>query len=489
MKRYQYTCKLLSDVIISSVTATEGFNLSLDYIPGAKFLGIAANQLYDENKKETTLDLLHSGKVRFGDAFPNIEDQIGYPIPFSWFYEKRKGLTEPPIYLHHNLVDEDFLRLSQEGKQLKQARKGYFTETGKYLVIEQDFTIRSAYCRDELRSKDGQMFGYFSLPQGSIWTFVVEDDTDQYADQIKASIIGKKRIGRSRSAEYGLVSIDFVEDLPDHHEIIPPSELTLIYAHSNLCFYDLYGRPTVVPNPKQLGVPGGNIIWSKSQIRSRLYQTWNRYRHNRDADRMIIEKGSVFAVQHQDPIDTKTFEQGIGSHKAEGFGKVLVNPKFLLSEGVELGLALSPANKQVNAKDAIVDLQPSNHDTVVLNFLKQKQAQKSDALVLNEKINEFIKVNGAIFQDISPSQWGTIRAYAKHTTQWKQLSDLLFHKDFGALHRGQSESVWRHKDRRGILQRFLNKVIPEANRLVFTLKLAAEMAKRTKQKKQHEDNS
>ncbi|MBK6948990.1 MAG: hypothetical protein IPH16_13900 [Haliscomenobacter sp.] len=89
MKRYQYSCELLSDVVIPSVTATEGFNPSLDYIPGAKFLGIAAGTLYDENSA-ATLDLFHNGKVRFGDAYPTVDGQEGLPVPFSWFYEKEK---------------------------------------------------------------------------------------------------------------------------------------------------------------------------------------------------------------------------------------------------------------------------------------------------------------------------------------------------------------------------------------------------------------
>ncbi|MBK6948991.1 MAG: hypothetical protein IPH16_13905 [Haliscomenobacter sp.] len=59
------------------------------------------------------------------------------------------------------------------------------------MSIEQGFAIRSAYNREDLRANDGQMFGYFSLPQGSTWTFTVEDDTEQYVDEIKAVIVGK----------------------------------------------------------------------------------------------------------------------------------------------------------------------------------------------------------------------------------------------------------------------------------------------------------
>lgn len=481
MKRYQYNCRLLSDVVISSVTATEGFNLSLDYIPGAKFLGIAAGKLYDE-QSTATLDLFHNGKVRFGDAYPQIAGQAGLSVPFSWFFEKGKGLTEQPIYLHHKLGGEDFKRLTGESKQLKQARKGYFISTGQYLSIDQDFAIRSAYDRDELKSKDSQMFGYFSLPQGSTWTFTVEDDTEQYADEIKAALVGKKRIGRSRSAEYGLVDIQFDRILEIESKIIPASNLTLIYALSNLCFYDPFGRPTLMPTPAQLGVPGGMIIWEKSQIRSRLYQTWNRHRYNRDGDRMIIEKGSVIAIQHDQPLDTGTFTSGIGSHRAEGFGQILINPDFLLSTSIKSSLALTKIDKQNEIETTTEAGKPSAQDTLVLAYLKHQEERKSSALDLNKRVNDFVSTHESAFRGISPSQWGTIRAYAKHAANWGVLEKLLFNKDIGALHRGQSESVWRQKDRRGALQKFLDTQIPEADRVVFTLKLAAEMAKRKQAK-------
>lgn len=476
MKRYQYTCKLLSDIVISSVTATEGFNPSLDYIPGAKFLGIAARTLYDEGKA-ATLDIFHNGKVRFGDANPLINGQVGMPVPFSWFHEKGKRLTEPPIYLHHQLQDEDFKQLTAAGKQLKQARKGYFSANGTHMVVEQDFAIRSAYNREELRADDGQMFGYFSLQQGSTWTFVVEDDTELYADQIKAVLTGKKRVGRSRSAEYGLVEIEFDQERNIEHTTVPASEMTLVYALSNLCFYDDHGRPTLTPTAAQLGIPGGKILWRKSQIRSRLYQTWNRQRHNRDTDRMIIEKGSVFAIKHDQPIDTAAYASGVGSHRTEGFGRVLFNPEFLLSEGRELGMVLTKPSQPASDKDKRPVSQPSAQDKLVVAFLEQRQSEKAGAFDLNKKINDFVTSHGPLFHGIRASQWGTIRAYAKHAVNWNVLNKLLFDKDFGALYRGQSEADWREKKRREKLSDFLN-TVEETDRALFTLKLAAEMAKR-----------
>ncbi len=484
MKRYRYTCQLLSDVVLPAATATEGFQAPLDYIPGGKFLGIVAAKLYAEGNP-ATLDLFHHGKVRFGDAHPLIEEEAALHVPFAWFVNKGESVDGSDLYLHHRMEDKDHQALTAASKQLKQVRAGYFAPQSKqYLSIEHDFAIRSAYNRDELRADDGKMFGYFSLPAGSTWTFTVEDDTEQYSAQIKQALEGKKRVGRSRSAEYGLIEITFAkeESAPAVQELPPGT--TLVYAQSNLCFFDQTGRSTLRPEAKDLGFPADSKIqWEKSQVRSRLYQTWNGKRHNRDADRMIITKGSVLVVEHDDPVSTAAFASGIGAFRSEGFGQVILNPDFLQAEqGYLLPSKLYKvdfAQWSKGIKTASVEKTPQ--DDLVLNFLAKRKKQAADVFDLDQKINDFLKSkDGKAMHGLNASQWGTVRAYAKHATDWKTLNDLLFDGTIGALYRGQSEQHWRRSGRRDKLKAFLLKIEPEANRVDVTLKLAAEMAKRAR---------
>ncbi|GAB4407713.1 MAG: hypothetical protein OHK0039_10280 [Bacteroidia bacterium] len=482
MKRYRYICKLLSEVVISSATATEGFHKSLDHLPGAKFLGIAAGKLYDEHVP-ATLDLFHNGKVRFGDAYPLIGEEVALPVPFSWFHNKGGGLGDETLYLHHNLKQDDHKALTAKGYQLKQARNGYFVWQGrKFLDIEQDFAIRSAYNADELRADDGKMFGYFALPAGTTWTFTVEDDTDQHGEAIKKALEGKKRIGRSRSAEYGLVEITFQGEESVATATDLPAGTTLVFAQSNLCFLDSFGRPTLRPEAEALGFPTGSTIdWEKSQVRSRLYQTWNRKRNNRDADRMIILKGSVLVVEHPVLVQSAAFAKGIGTFRSEGFGQVLLNPKFLISKGYELQLGLTKlyaADWVVNATGHVQTQSPP--DQVVIDFLKQRRKQDQNLFNLDKAINDFLSSkDGQAFKGLSSSQWGTVRAYAKHASTWEILEKLLFNETIGAFYRGQSEKEWREKARRDKLKVFLASIHLN-DRISATLKLAAEMAKRSR---------
>lgn len=473
MKKYQYSCRLLSELIIASSSATEGFNLSLDYIPGAKFLGIVAGRLYSEShtNPHKILDLFHNGKVRFGDANPYFDKEPSLRIPYGWFQVKGSQINDE-IYLHH--------KISAIDQQLKQLRVGYFSPSGhKRLEIPQDFNLKSAYDSKTRKAKDEQMFGYFSLPKDSCWTFVIEDDSEQYADEIKGIICGKHRVGRSRSAEYGLVEITFDQETTETAVVEFPAGEMLIYAQSNLCFYDEYGQTTLQPTVEQLNLPAGSKInWSKSQIRTRVYQTWNRKRFNRDADRQIIERGSVFFVETPSSVSLEEFSIGLGSHQAEGLGKVIVNPSFLQSSNATLGFRL----QKLDTKDAWTlknegtIVQSTQDDEILLQHLNNKAEAIQLSFGLDRKVNCFIQNFAKDYKEISASQWGMIRDYATWAENLETFEGLLFDPKCGALYRGQSEAIWRKNNRREELKNYLNQFEGQ-DKMRFTIKLCAEMAK------------
>ncbi len=473
MKKYQYSCRLLSEVIIASNSATEGFNYSLDYIPGAKFLGIVAGRLYSEShtNPNKVLDLFHNGSVRFGDAHPYYDEEPSLRIPYSWFQVKGTQI-DSEIYLHHKITTND--------KQLKQLRRGYFSPSGhKTLDIPQDFNLKSAYDSEKRKAKDEQMFGYFSLPKDSYWSFVIEDDTGQYADEIKGIICGKHRIGRSRSAEYGLIEVSFDKKIQEaENQIIPSGEVT-IYAQSNLCFYVEYYKTTGQPSLEQLKLPlDAKINWSKSQIRTRVYQTWNRKRFNRDADRQIIERGSVFCVEIPRPIPSDIFGSGIGSHQSEGFGKIILNPIFLHSTSSILSFRLQKQEIKEAWPRKIEDVLSYNNqaDDILIQYLNDKADSTQLIFSLDEKVNLFTQKLAREYKGISASQWGMIRNYATWAKNIDTFEKLLFDPKSGALYRGQSEAAWRINNLREKLKTYIDQFEGQ-DKISFTIKLCAEMAK------------
>lgn len=470
MKIYQYKCKLLTDVIITSDAATEGYSESLDYIPGSKFLGIVAGALYDEEDTEKTLDLFHNGVVQFGDAMPFVHAETLFKVPFSWYYAKGDGLSDI-IYLHHNIKEDS-------GIQLKQAREGYFSADGKFFTaLEQDFALKSAQDASKRKSAKNKMFGYFSLKAGSEWTFSIKDEKENYSDEIKSILNGKHRIGRSRSAEYGLVEISFETEISESSENIYKDEV-IIYAQSNLCFYDeITGNTTAQPSGEQLtGDKDSVILWEKSQVRSRNYKTWNRHRANKDTERIIIERGSVFVVKLNNEVKSSFFYKKIGSHLSEGFGDVLVNPKFLKSENEKLPFSL---RKQEIAYNSYSVVEKGEEDAEVLRALGQIKLRGDNNYQVSKRVNAFIQENKSRFSGLSNSQWGVLRNYGKNIDKIEVFEKLIFDPNLGFLYTGQSEKEWRAKSRRVILKGYLDnlKVSHSALYFPFVVQLSNQMAK------------
>ena len=475
MRKYQFKCELLTDVIITSMAATEGYKESLDYIPGSKFLGIVAGSLYDEANEKRTLDLFHNGAVRFGDATLMVKDEVLNKVPFSWFHEKGKNLSGD-IFLHHRLSTNDHEVFRKQKIQLKQARNGYFSAAQEnFFTLEQDFSLKSAHDTKMRKSKDGNMFGYYSLKSGSTWSFYVYDQSGDYIEDIKSALTGKHRIGRSRTAEFGLVEISLVKECSSAAEVLY-NEDVVIYAQSNLCFYNESVQTTAIPTAFQLtGLKDATILWDKSQVRSRNYKIWNRHRNNTDPDRIIVERGSVFVVKSPTKISSTFFISGLGSHKNEGFGSVLVNPSFLVSETNKLPFSLHKAildYTQHHAKEKGV------YDEEILASLISRKKRTDLDYIIDQKVNEFIKKHEYTFKGISKSQWGTLRNYGKNNSEKEKFETMVFHENMGILYKGQSENDWRTKNRRGILKDYLKTLDPKSEYLSFVVKLSNQMAKK-----------
>ena len=116
MERVKFKCELLSDVVLKSSSATEGFVDNLDYISGAKVLGIVAKKLYNEDNHEKTFDIFHNGKTRFGDAHIAIDGKRSLKVPALWFFKKGEGI-EDEKFLHHKLTTAEKKNLNENGSK------------------------------------------------------------------------------------------------------------------------------------------------------------------------------------------------------------------------------------------------------------------------------------------------------------------------------------------------------------------------------------
>lgn len=470
MKVLKFKCELLSDVILNQKFATEGPNQTLDFIPGNNFLGIVAKKLYGSADAWT---IFHSGRVRFGDAHPAHGNHRTVRVPASFYIPKlqQKDKDEnKEYYIHHLIPDLQSDELLK--KQLKQCRNGFYDFMEKESVqvkVHTDFAIKSAYDSEKRRSKDEQMYGYQCISKGLTYFFSVEIDDDSLERTVVDALTGIQRIGRSRSAQYGLIDIsEYVFEEPVSG--IQANEL-VIYADGRLIILDEYGMPTCQPTAEQLGLNGGIILWEKSQIRTFRYSPYNYKRKCFDTDRYGLEKGSVLVVRWNG--DVQSLSSYLGSYRNEGFGKVLYNPVFLEAEGT--GKALyRPCSTEENVKKVETTL----YKSPLLDYLTRKKTVNDIVLESYKKVNKWIAINAGLFKDKTfASQWGQIRNIAMKGEGKEEIYNDI--KTY--LSHGVAEEKWKERRRKKVLLDFIDNELSDNNTQIIMVNLAAEMAKKCRE--------
>lgn len=493
-----FKCKLLSDIVMTQKSATEGHHRTLDFIPGNNFLGIVARSVYNDKEidEEVKVSLFHNGDVRYGDAHPMIDNNRTLRVAASLFYPKLSNISKE-AYVYYLIPDikSDEMRK----KQLKQCRNGFYMmdeQNAKPVELKTKYSIKSAYDKAKRRSEDEKMYGYQALPKGLIFCFQVDAANEYFADIVKKSLVGIKNVGRSKTAEYGLVEIS-VLDKPYNQPSSRDGVMSIngegyvaVYADSRLIFFDEYGMPTLQPTPQQLGVENGiEVDWSKSQIRTFQYAPYNSKRAQYDYDRYGIEKGSVFVVRTDSfsvPSDVV-----IGSYQNEGFGKVIYNPNFLKADckGRSCMKFMEKDNTDISEYSSEINMNEKDIDVVLLSFLRSKCMHSEMNEELFESVNSFVDKYSYLFKDVEfASQWGTIRKEASRilkdntiNDKVKNLNELLFDKKNGYLLHGVAKNKWDEKNRADLLREFVDEQVSNVQMqdkvLEIVINLASQMSK------------
>jgi len=385
MKELIYQVEFLSDVILLATSNTEGNIEQLDFIAGSNFLGMVAKNY---SKFENSFEMFHSGAVKFGDAHIVCDGKLTYKMPLSYFHEKLDDKT----LLNHHLID-DFKKYNQ----LKQKRKGYITKDNDITYIEYNYLQKSSYDKKKKKSKDSTMFGYSAIKSGTLWQFSIKYDdsiSSQDLELLKQTIKGKQRLGKSKSAQYGLVEITqkgSAEDIEDKN-----SNELILYLNSRVALFDNEGNP--IYDLKYLfdGLSDDNIVYEKCQIKTSTFTPYNGARQIKDYERICINKGSIVVLQD---IDKKDIPKFVGAYQSEGFGHLLINPRFLLQNE----FSLKYFDKKKDDKNI-----PLESDEA--KFLQSRVDKKRSELEILNEVDAFINHNKSLYKNIKPSQWGKIRS-------------------------------------------------------------------------------
>ena len=222
-------------------------------------------------------------------------------------------------------------------------------------------------------------------------------------DKIIQALCGEKFIGKSKTAQYGKVLIEKLDSQINTLQLEEESlnEVAYLYIDSHLALFN-GAVPTWIPTKENLGLMQGEILWEKTQIKTRKFSPFNSKRQCRETERLIIEKGSVIAISNLSKSDRETLKKGVGAFLSEGYGKILINPSFLLKKG-----SFSLKTEQV----CYHKLEKSSEacDENLICYLKAKKEMEENNLTLGEQVEKFIEQHKNSFKKVSNSQWGEIR--------------------------------------------------------------------------------
>jgi CRISPR-associated protein Csx10 len=245
-------------------------------------------------------------------------------------------------------------------------------------------------------------------------------DTEQILELLRTHLDGAARLGRSRSAEFGRCTLSVLEEKRIPVSTAATENMAVVYCVSDLALQDELGFPTRQPLAGDFGLPDGTIDWTRSHIRTRRFSPFNAALRTYETERIVIEKGSVIVFDcHGHRIEGT--ECQIGLYQSAGMGRVIVNPRFLLTpdfRAVE-GQTLSPA-LQPGIKAQVLDRIPASAHFVAM--IRQRTSGSVGAVEWADRFRDSLTKLYRTARGISGAAPGTPVGPSK--AQWGRLDGL-----------------------------------------------------------------
>lgn len=335
MRSKRIIITLQQPLVASLQAASAGAHQSLDFIPGATLLGHAAARLYPQLAPAEAWAIFHSGHVRFGDALPLAKHAPTAPMPLAWHGIKGEKITGDDGRLIAGRIHNAVYPTQDTGRQPQQLRNGYISQDGAHISVRRQQTLKTAIDPNTGMAAESQLFGYEALDAGQ--RFSARICADACIDEalwlrLLDALGSSARLGRSRSAQFGLVHLQLEDDLlPETKPSV--GNTLLLWLLSDLAL-ECDGQPCLQPHAPVMGLPEG-VEWdpSRSFLRQRSYSPYNAYRRSYDPQRQVIARGSVLVYDTKGhTLDTQAvhrLQSGVGLHVEAGLGHVVVNSPLL----------------------------------------------------------------------------------------------------------------------------------------------------------------
>jgi len=416
VKKISYKITTLSPIVLAKEIGEQNTINTEKYIPSTTIRGLFANNFIKKfdlgrnaHENENFYNLFLKNEIIFTSAYPFKKNKTYYP---ALYLHKEKGKDSAPIY--------NILEKKSDNKKTKPLKKMIYYSNDKSSGYAHDvsttFYFHNARDREKGHSIGEEIFYYESINEGEEFEGSIIGD-EGYLEEIKR-IYGEKFtsfIGRSKSAQYGLVNIEFgnledIDNLEDveYEFIIVATSPILLYNEWGFSDISIKALENYLKKHFDCDIAIEKII-ARTEYVENFVGIWGM-KNTRELD---YSPGSAFKIKIIDGCNDLKEKlhslsiYGFGEKTELGFGRVKVY--YSLEESYKIDYDDSDKNEEVT---------PQYSKSILEKILKQKTEEilkfkafeKADEFskrkyILNISNNLIGRLEGMLFETSGFDDW------------------------------------------------------------------------------------
>ncbi|AFK85857.1 MULTISPECIES: RAMP superfamily CRISPR-associated protein [Thermoanaerobacterium] len=377
IRKLSYKITTLSPILIAKETGEQNTIYTENYIPSTTVRGLFANKFIRElnlgktaHEDDDFYNLFLKGDIIFTSAYSSKNNKIYYP---ALYLHKEKGNNANPVY--------NILEKIPENIKTKSVNKMIYYSGDKIYFYDASTTFYFHNTRDRERghSTGEEIFYYEAINEGEEFRgFIIGDEG--YLKEIK-KLFGEKFnsfIGRSKSAQYGLVKIEF-DGLEDTDMLeIEDNEFNIV-AISPIILYNEYGFSDIsektLKNYLEKYFNDNDIIVKKIIARTEHVENFVGIWGMKNTRELVYSPGSAFKIR----------VEGCNYNLKEKLNNILI---YGFGEKTDLGFGRVKIYWDLNEKYYI------DKEKEKFSYIHPQKSYLIISDIASREIKEFIKYKG-----------------------------------------------------------------------------------------------
>ncbi len=389
IKKLSYKITTLSPILLAKEIGEQNTINTEKYIPSTTVRGLFANKFIKRfnlgnvaHKDETFYNLFLKGEIIVTPAYPFKSDKIYYP---ALYLHKEKGKDSSSVYNILEKIPEN-IKIKPVNKMICDKGDEIYSHD-----VSTTFYFHNARDREKGHATGEEIFYYEAINEGEEFKgFII--GYEGLLDEIKR-IFGSSFIsfiGRSKSAQYGLVNIEFgdlkdVEKFDDEYKEFFIVAISPIILHNDCGFSEISEK--ILNNYLKKHFYDCNITVEKIIAKTEYVENFIGVWRMKNTRELAYSVGSAFKIKIKGCNDLKEKLNyltiyGFGDKTELGFGRFKVHS--FLKENYEV-----KNYKEDTDKDIILKYSKSILENIVNQ--KVKETVKSKAFEKAEDYKNKIK--------------------------------------------------------------------------------------------------